>query len=544
MQKIYSFFTAIFLISVGCIAQTTTINLGTTNVEAKNIYTATDLPWEVKYGPGDSLWMTTRNGNVYRIHPESGNSTLLLNHSAAVTQSGESGMLGMAFHPSFAANPFVYIVYTYLESGNIKEKLSRFTYGNNSLTNETVLLENITGNTTHDGSRLLMLADNTLLMTTGDAQDLTAPQNLSSLSGKVLRLNLDGTIPNDNPFSGSYVYSFGHRNGQGLMQHPNGKIYETEHGPNSNDEFQIIEPGRNYGWPDVYGFCDNDINGEITFCNANNVKEPLASWNVVPGGTWAPNDLIWYNSSAIPEFENSFLVTFLKTSKIRRIKMNAAGDAIVSQTDFFVNEWGRLRDITTAPNGDIFLATNSSPFRIIRIRNLTVVPILFEKINARCNLNNVEVTFTASATQNVQNFKLYTSNDGINFIKLLNTAAVHSVANTYVFNVPKTFMFYKIESVDIAGEITVSTVQKIKCLEKIPFKILPNPANAYVELFTASVSQPFLVQVFNMMGAKVFEKTTNKNTIIALNGWPIGLYVFIVKNNDGNIVFTEKLRVN
>lgn len=115
------------------------------------------MPWELKYGPGDSLWMTQRNGNVFRIHPETGVSTLLLNHCANVAQSGESGMLGMAFHPEFTGNPFVYIVYTYLDAGNIKERLSRFSYANNALSNETILLQNITGNTTHDGSRLLIL---------------------------------------------------------------------------------------------------------------------------------------------------------------------------------------------------------------------------------------------------------------------------------------------------------------------------------------------------------------------------------------------------
>ncbi len=113
----------------------------------------------------------------------------------------------------------------------------------------------------------------------------------------------------------------------------------------------------------MYGFCDNDAFPETAFCNANNVKQPLASWNVVPpGDTWAPSDLIWYSHPSIPEFQNSFLITYLKTQKVNRVKLNASGDAIVSQTDFFQNRWGRLRDIAAGPDGQIYLATNSNPY--------------------------------------------------------------------------------------------------------------------------------------------------------------------------------------
>ena len=144
-------------------AQTVLINLGTTTVETSTLYTTSEPPWELKYGPGDSLWMTTKNGKVYRIDPNSGGATLLLDYSGTVYQDGEAGMLGMAFHPDFAANPYVYISYTYTNAGN-KERLSRFTYNGTALASELILIDNIAANTIHNGSRLLILPDNTILM--------------------------------------------------------------------------------------------------------------------------------------------------------------------------------------------------------------------------------------------------------------------------------------------------------------------------------------------------------------------------------------------
>ena len=409
--------------------QTTNINLGATTVQATSIYTSAQVPWELKYGSDNFLWMTTREGSVYRVDPANGAATLILDHTGPVEAQSESGMLGMVFHPDFPTTPYLFIVYTYLTGGLIKERVSRFTYAAGVLGSELIILDggNIAGATIHNGSRLVILPDNTLLMTTGDAANQPLAQNMSSLNGKVLRMNLDGTIPADNPFPGSYVYSLGHRNAQGLMLHPNGKVYSTEHGPNNNDEFQIIEAGRNYGWPSVQGFCDNDVAGETAFCTANNVKEPLASWNPAPGGTWAPNDLIWYTSPAIPEFQNSVLVTFLKTNKLRRIQMNGAGDAITAQADFFVNQWGRLRDITSSPSGEIFLATNTSPYRIIRIRNLTSVTGYY-RTRATGNWNNI-ATWEVSP-DNVTWYSAASSPDyNANTISILNGHTVTVTAN-------------------------------------------------------------------------------------------------------------------
>jgi glucose/arabinose dehydrogenase len=183
-----------------------------------------------------------------------------------------------------------------MASGNIKERIVRYEYSDGQLTDEFILLDNIQGNTTHDGCRMIILPDQTLLFSTGDAQNQPAAQNLEHLSGKFLRLHLDGSIPDDNPFPANPVYSLGHRNAQGLYLASNGIIYSSEHGPSTDDELNIIEPGRNYGWPDVHGFCD--LPAEITFCDENNVKEPLEAWTP----TIATSDIVYYDHDAIPEW--------------------------------------------------------------------------------------------------------------------------------------------------------------------------------------------------------------------------------------------------
>ena len=230
-----------------------TFQVGNTTLTATNVASGIQLPWEILWGPDDFLWVTSRPGTVYRINPETGATTTVLTKSVTNNGSGEPGMLGMAMHPEWETTPKVFIVYTTGSTWNGTERLSVFDWNGSSLVNEEVLLS-LPAAGIHNGSRLLVLPDNTLLMTTGDVGDGGASsQNLSSLNGKVLRLNLDGSIPSDNPTPGSYVYSHGHRNPQGLAMGPGGIIYSSEHGQSNNDEVNIIEPGRNYGWPNVEG---------------------------------------------------------------------------------------------------------------------------------------------------------------------------------------------------------------------------------------------------------------------------------------------------
>jgi len=328
------------------------IFIGTTEVDTNSIVTNLDTPWEIQWGPDDHIWFTERFGRISRIHPETGELTELIT-IAEVYEQGESGLLGMVLHPDFTQQPFVFVVYTYLESSSIKERLVRYTYADGILDAPLILLEGIDGAGNHDGSRLVIDEHQKIFMTTGDAGNGNLSQDLNSLSGKVLRLNLDGTVPDDNPISGSYLWSWGHRNPQGLVISPDGTMYSSEHGPSSDDEVNIIEKGRNYGWPTVRGFCDTPT--ESQFCADSNVVEPIAAWTP----TLAVAGTDFYHLGRIPEWQNSLLVTSLKASQLTALTLSEDGRTVVQEETFFDGWFGRLRDVCISPDGRVFLAVSN-----------------------------------------------------------------------------------------------------------------------------------------------------------------------------------------
>jgi glucose/arabinose dehydrogenase len=287
------------------------------------------------------------------VNPQTGQQTVLRIVSDCY-DIGESGLLGMALYPNFVDTPWVYYVYTYQQGSQIRERLVRSTYNaqTQSLGNDTTLLNDIPGNSTHNGSRLLFLPDRTFLMTTGDAQNLQAPLNPANLAGKVLRMLPNGGIPANNPTPGSRVYTLGHRNAQGILLHPNGRIYSSEHGPNADDEINEIIAGRNYGWPTVSGLCDNA--NEIAYCNANDVKVPMRVWTP----TIAPAGMIWYDHPRLPVFRKRIILTTLKNTRLYVMELDSAGNQIISEQQYLNNVYGRLRDIVADPEGNIYLATN------------------------------------------------------------------------------------------------------------------------------------------------------------------------------------------
>jgi len=328
------------------------IGIGTTLVDTSTIASGLDTPWEILWGPDDHIWITERYGRVSRLNPETREISELLRIDE-VHEQGESGLLGLVLHPEFPIQPFVFLVYDYLESSRIKERLVRYTFSNGALVSPFTLLEGIEGAGNHNGSRLVIDEDQKLYMTTGDAGNTSASQDLNSLNGKVLRLNLDGTVPENNPLPGSYIWSWGHRNAQGLVISPSGTIYSSEHGPSSDDELNIIEKGRNYGWPDVKGFCDQST--ENSFCADSNVYEPIADWTP----TLAVAGTDFYNHTAIPEWQNSLLVTSLKAARLVALKLSEDGRSVVQEEAFFQNWFGRLRDICVSTDGRVFLAVTN-----------------------------------------------------------------------------------------------------------------------------------------------------------------------------------------
>ena len=360
MNRIFSILAASAMLA-SATAQTTW-NLEQTVLTEYDLVSGVNIPWELLWGPDDMLWCTTRHGDVLHIDPVTGAYETVLTLDI-FGGSGEPGLLGMAMHPDWNVTPQVFLVYTAGTTwSNANERLSVFDWNGSSLVNEEVL-HSVDAGGIHNGSRLLVLPDNTLLMSTGDTGDGGASsQNDNSDNGKILRFNLDGSVPADNPDPTSYMYSKGHRNSQGLCNGPNGLIYSSEHGQSNWDEFNVIEPGRNYGWPQVEGECNTA--SEQTFCEANDVAEPLKTWSPCV----AVNGIAFYDHPAIPEWQGSVLMAVLgglsgQYERLSVLHMSEDGLAVESEDQHFASFNQRVRDVAINPyTGSIYLAFNGPQY--------------------------------------------------------------------------------------------------------------------------------------------------------------------------------------
>jgi glucose/arabinose dehydrogenase len=310
-----------------------------------------NVPWEIIWGPDDQIWFTEQSGTISKVDPETGVKTLLTKIDD-VYRYRSLGLLGMAIHPDFKRQPFVFVDYMCKKDSVITTRLVRFTYKNNKLTEPKILLE-IPAHTGHNGSRIVFAPDGKLMFATGDAITITNAQNTNSLNGKVLRMNIDGTAPADNPIKGNLVWSWGHRNIQGLTYGANRLLYASEHGDALEDELNIIQKGGNYGWPKVEGFCDQPK--EKQFCDSIKIVEPIQSW----APTIAPAGIAFYNNNLFPEWKNAILLTTLKESDLRILKPDQTGKKIESESIVLDAKYGRLRDICIGPDGSIYVSTSN-----------------------------------------------------------------------------------------------------------------------------------------------------------------------------------------
>ena len=320
-----------------------------------------NFPWEILWGPDNMLWITERRGKISRVNPADGTVTPVITLTEVVAQS-EGGLLGMVLHPDFATTPEVFVAYNYNKAGVYTKKVVKFTYNGTTLINPVVLLDNIPASNIHNGTRLAISPDKKLFITSGDASVSSRAQDITSLAGKIERINLDGSIPADNPIAGNPLWTFGHRNPQGLVFVGN-RLYSSEHGATTDDEINIIQKGRNFGWPNVEGFCNTGA--EPSFCTTNNVVEPIQVWSP----TIAPSGIDYYNNDAIPQWKNSLLLAVLKDSELLQIKLNAAGDKVVAVNTFYKSTYGRMRDVAISPQGDVYIVTSngSNADKIIKV---------------------------------------------------------------------------------------------------------------------------------------------------------------------------------
>lgn len=298
-----------------------------TTVIAQNL----DTPWAIAFIDKDNMFITQRNG------------TVLLNDRTIekinnVKEIGEGGLLGVALHPNFSTNHFVYFYYTYSGTGsNTLNRVVRMSYQNNALSDEQIIVDAIPGASNHNGGRIKFGPDGFLYIGTGDAQDPSRAQNIQSLAGKILRVTDEGKSAN-NPFNNA-VYSFGHRNVQGLAWDNQGNLWATEHGRSGVlsglDELNLIESGKNYGWPDIEG--NKTRNGMVTpKRNSGN-------------DTWAPS------GAAI--IGNSLFFAGLRGQALYEAIIE--NNNITDLKEHFKGELGRIREVIAGPDNLLYITTSN-----------------------------------------------------------------------------------------------------------------------------------------------------------------------------------------
>lgn len=320
----------------------------TPEVVANNLET----PWAIDIAPDGRIFFTERNSGRVRV-VENGKlkstPVITLGDPFYYMPKSEGGLLGLALDPNFSTNHYIYIYHSYKTSDNkVANRVVRLKENNNKATIDKVLITNLPGAVYHNGGRLKIGPDNKLYF--GDGNYGNKDDTLSYLGGKIFRLNLDGTIPSDNPFgSSSPIYSRGHRNPQGLAWQPGtNRLFESEHGESSKDEINFIEPGNNYGWPKYEGGNQNQ----------SGITAPLIYAN---GTTWAPSGITFVTQGP---WAGNLLVTNLKGKQIIRVVIGEkSGKPTISSDDLtylYVNKYGRIRDIIEAPDGSLYFVTSNN----------------------------------------------------------------------------------------------------------------------------------------------------------------------------------------
>ncbi|WP_407356090.1 PQQ-dependent sugar dehydrogenase [Methanolobus sp. WCC5] len=298
-----------------------------------------EIPWALDFLPDGSIIFTERPGKVRLIDNEEGLLPLPLATLDDVVHVGEGGLLGIAVHPEFEDNQFIYLYYTYRDGERLYNRVIRYTIADRELSGQEIIIDRIPAGRIHNGGRIRFGPDGLLYVCTGDAGEPSLAQDTASLAGKILRLTDTGNIPEDNPLQDLPVYSFGHRNPQGIAWDEHGRLWATEHGPTARDELNVINPGKNYGWPVITG--DDTAEG---------MESPVihSGWQ-----TWAP--------SGVSYLKGSVFFTGLRGQSLYEAEVSVLEDERISVElhEHFAGDFGRLRDVVAGPDGNLYMLTNN-----------------------------------------------------------------------------------------------------------------------------------------------------------------------------------------
>ena len=328
-----------------------------------------NFPWSVAFLPDESFLVALRVGEVRRVSPDGDVSEPLTGLPASFVES-QGGYFDVVLDPDFETNQIVYLSFAYGSGESNGTRIVRGVLAKTSIENlQTIFTVHPLKDTpVHYGGKMLFLDDGTLLMTTGDGFEYReAAQDTFSQLGKIIRINGDGSVPVDNPFSDGgkgdpKVWSYGHRNPQGLaLDQSTGKVYMHEHGPQGGDELNSILPAKNYGWPAVtHGI---NYSGALVspLTSASGVQDPLTFW--VP--SIAPSGLAIYEGTAFPDWHGDLFVGALLDQEVRRIDIESG--KVVSEEAVFAEIGERIRDVRSGPDGYLYILTDSVSGKLLRI---------------------------------------------------------------------------------------------------------------------------------------------------------------------------------
>ncbi|MHB8807673.1 MAG: PQQ-dependent sugar dehydrogenase [Anaerolineaceae bacterium] len=315
-------------------------------VVADNLY----VPWSILFTSEKRMLVSERNGAIREVLNDILQSDPIYQFSD-VAAFDEAGLMGLALDPGYQENNFIYACYTYQENDALFNRVVRLVDAPDQMVLDGIVIERIPSAHYHAGCRLRFAADGTLYITTGDALQPESAQDPTSLAGKILRLNPDGSIPDDNPIQDSPVYSLGHRNPQGLDWDPrNGLLYATEHGPSGSDglaggdEINLIEAGGNYGWPLVSHeeHADGLISPLIVFTPAE-----------------APASGMFYRGIVFPQYQNDFFFGALRGEGLMKVVISADDPRVIQNVEKIITSVGRVREVVEGPDGFIYFSTSN-----------------------------------------------------------------------------------------------------------------------------------------------------------------------------------------
>lgn len=327
-----------------------------------------DHPWNLTFMPDGSMLVVLLPGEIRVLRD--GALSEPVSGVPEVYFESQGGLFEVLLDPDYAENGYVYLSYAHGTPGKNGTRVARAHFDGQALTDLEVIFDATPAKDTpvHYGGVMIFLPDDTLLVTVGDGFDYREEaQRLDTDLGKIIRINRDGSIPEDNPFAGRKdarpeIWSYGHRNLQGLIYDgASGRVYEHEHGPRGGDEINIIEPGKNYGWPVITWGIDYSGARISPFTEYDGMEQPLLYWTP----SIAPCGFTIYRGSVFPEWDGDLFVGALAAKEVRRVDLEDG--KVVGQEELFADLDERIRDVATGPDGYLYLVTDGEDGSVLRV---------------------------------------------------------------------------------------------------------------------------------------------------------------------------------